>query len=141
VAVDASLKLVYDNLVYACHKCNLHKGKRLFIDPCTEAYGDHLEVNDDGKIKSQTRQGQRLIRLLKLDTDSAIRVRFIKIRCERSLAQNDPIGYVALMGYPDRDELPDIEALNQEVPNNTRPDGVDKSCRARHKRGELPEYY
>lgn len=139
--IRSDLALVYDNLVYACHRCNNCKCSHVFPDPCRRAYGRHLQVSEDGTIHALTRHGRRMIRLLKLDTPSARHYREAKIRSVRSLAKTDPKGYVLLMGYPCDEELPDIEALHAKVSHNTRPKGVSQSCLARKKRGDLPEVY
>ncbi len=80
-----------------------------------------------------------MIRLLKLERSSARNYRKLLIGIERSLAKEDPELHRDFMGYPK--ELPDIEALDKEVPNNTRRSGVSKSCLALRKKGLLPETY
>ena len=137
--IRPDLALEYDNLLYACHGCNLCKRAHIFPDPSQQAYGQHLRVDHDGKIHGKTPEGRRMIRLLKLDRSTARRYRWLKIREERSLAQTDPEAHRVFMGYPD--ELPDIEALDKEVPRNNRSAGVAESCLARRKRGVLPETY
>ncbi|MEY2494891.1 MAG: hypothetical protein QOJ45_1383 [Verrucomicrobiota bacterium] len=140
-AIRPDRALEYDNLIYACRRCNNCKRSHVFPNPCRHAYDKHLRVDQDGAIRGVTRHGRRMIRLLKLDSPSARHYREAKIRSVRSLAQTDPRGYVLVMGYPCDDELPDIGALHAKVPRNTRPAGVAQSCLARRSRGELPETY
>lgn len=140
-AIRSDLALDYDNLVYACHRCNQCKRVHLFPDPCQHAYGKHLQVGEDGSIRSSTPEGHRMIRLLKLDTPSAKRYRYLKVRTGRSFLKNDPAAYAVFMGYPAEDELPDIEALNRKISRNSRPEGVEKSCLARKRSGTLPQIY
>ena len=50
---------------------------------------------------------------------------------------HNPELFRRFMQYPD--DLPDLSRL--EPVGNSRPDGVEQSCHARRRRGELPEIY
>src|SRR5207253_668192 len=57
-----------DNLAYACCRCNSVKTDAFCVlDPCQQAYGQHLEVLADGGIQGLTAQGRELIEICKLD--------------------------------------------------------------------------
>src|SRR5580704_6802779 len=60
----AHLVCVYENLVYACNRCNSIKQNELLLDPCSDAFAAHLEISEDGTIRAFTREGQDLIDIL-----------------------------------------------------------------------------
>lgn len=74
------LEFVYDNLLYACPYCNISKSNKWpsddwsvnivgdvgFIDPCTEAYNEHLIREKDGSINYITPLGKYIYYELKL---------------------------------------------------------------------------
>jgi hypothetical protein len=52
----------YENLVYACCRCNSVKTDALCVlDPCRQAFGLHLEIRADGTIAGLTADGRELI--------------------------------------------------------------------------------
>ena len=56
------LECVYSNLVYACPFCNRAKWNKWqdtegFIDPCEDAYDQHLHRNNNGQIIPKTNHG------------------------------------------------------------------------------------
>jgi hypothetical protein len=58
----------YDNLVYACCRGNSVKtDAAAILDPCRDAFGDHLEVLANGRIHDLTPEGRELIRICRLD--------------------------------------------------------------------------
>ena len=69
-ALRPDLALEYDNLVYACHSCNLDKSSRLVPDPHVHAYGACLRVEDNGEMTALNDQGTILIDELDLDAAS-----------------------------------------------------------------------
>lgn len=64
IAVFASLKHEYSNLVYSCQSCNRAKSNKWedvdgFIDPCDEEYDNFISRDNNGKIKyNDTEQGK-----------------------------------------------------------------------------------
>lgn len=128
----------YDNLLYACMKCNVCKGEAWPVpDPCATAYGEHLRVLDDGRITGLTQEGRRLIRVLRLDRKSLTDFRAQWLELWR-IAQANPDSRTAafgrdLMRFPD--DLPDLAALHPPG-GNKRPHGVQASYFAR--RESLP---
>lgn len=75
-----SLLTEYDNLMWACPKCNLSKGNKykgdfqnsskieneLFYNPVEVDYNDIFFRNEIGGIESRDQKGQEMIKLLKL---------------------------------------------------------------------------
>lgn len=67
----------YENLAYACCRCNSAKQDALGVpDPCQQPYGIHVEVLADGTIRGLTPQGTFLIRACRLD-----RPKLTEFRC------------------------------------------------------------
>src|SRR5580704_16123593 len=57
----------YENLVYACCRCNSVKtDAHCVLDPCQQAYGEHLEILADATIQGLTAQGRELIEICQL---------------------------------------------------------------------------
>jgi hypothetical protein len=130
------LALAYDNLVYACHICNLSKGTSAIAIPTAAS----LTVAADGTISARDDVGQRVIDMLSLDDASSTRWRQMVIGVVRSTFSNpnEQATFNLYMGFPTHD-LPDLSTLR--CPVNSRPDGVNDSWHARHARGDLPAYY
>ena len=59
---------VYDNLLYACHACNLLKGQR-DIPTCASLVPGQVSVNSDGTIVGLIDDAKRLIDVLCLNSD------------------------------------------------------------------------
>jgi HNH endonuclease len=136
-AIDPTLILTYENLLYVCAQCNATKGSHLVPDPCSLDLAASLEVDSTGVINAKNKDGQILIDVLRLNNDDRTRFRSMIIRTLDILATADRAVYRLWMGYPD--DLPDLSKLK---PNgNTKPDGVNNSFFARRKRGELEEVY
>jgi len=136
-ALNPALGLTYDNLLYACSSCNTTKGARLVPDPCAMDLASSLEVDIDGVIKAKNKEGQLLIKIMRLDNEDYTRFRAMIIKTMQILANADRDTYLLWMGYPE--ELPDLSKLRPS--SNTRPDGIKNSFFARHQRGELDEVY
>lgn len=131
-------RLDYENLLYACHRCNGIKSNRVVPDPCRIAFGHCLKVHKDGTIDALNEDGEFLIQQLRLDSPRCIQYRRKMIDTLRSLALHTRQTYVAWMCYPD--DLPDLSRL-RPPDGNSRPEGINDSCYARRIRGELPEVY
>lgn len=130
------LALSYENLVYACHSCNLSKGARNLELPTMTS----LVVGADGTIAALTTAGQRVIDLLSLDDAASTKYRRTVLGIVRSLygVTSEAETFTLMMGFP-LDNLPDLSRLN--CPANSRPEGVKNSWHALRQRGELPDYY
>jgi hypothetical protein len=131
----------YENLLYACQQCNSCKGEQWPVpDPCREPYGQHVRVRDDGIIEGLTKDGQRLIRILRLDRADLTACRREFLRLERIAQENPGSDTAALfqdkLRYPD--DLPDLARLRPPGGNH-RPEGIRQSHFARKQ--ELPTVY
>lgn len=142
--IDPSRECDYENLVYACVRCNSFKQtKILFLDPARVAFSEHFRVKDDGHIEGLSQEARDLIDFLHLDESPAIDVRQEVLRVLR-LKQKYPAEedvhaiFLDKFGYPK--DLPDLEAL-RPPDGNTRPEGIKDSHLARQNRSELPEVY
>ncbi len=76
-----TLETAYENLVYACRYCNVsksdhwigndaavsHDGTRGFVDPCSDAYEQHLVRKESGAIVGATELGKYVVKRLKLN--------------------------------------------------------------------------
>ncbi len=130
--------LDYDNLLYACHTCNLNKSDDLAIDPCRIGLGALVQVDSEGAITALSDEGAILIQALNLDNDDYTRFRRTWLKILAAVREQDPQTYLDLMNYPQ--DLPDLEPLKPPR-GNFRPQGVDQSYFARRRRGELPSAY
>lgn len=132
----------YENLVYACSRCNSLKQRQLLLDPCTTAFGEHLCIHSDGEIEGLTAEGQELIAQLELRDPAMRQVRVQYLTLEQ-LYQQQPdkpeirLLYLHAFGYPD--DLPDLAALRP--PANTRPEGVADCSYRQRLEGRLPAVY
>jgi hypothetical protein len=96
---------------------------------------DAMVIHDDGRIEGQTKDAQRLIDKLLLDSDEcrAFRRRWMNIiRLAEAHAREV---YEELLGYPQ--DLPNLSRLRPPG-GNQRSEGVSQSHYARRQRGELP---
>ena len=129
--------LDYDNLLYTCAACNVAKGKAEVPDPCNCMLDGQVIVEEDGSIHGTTLDARRVIGKLGLNSPDYREFRMLFIGIVRLAAEYDPSRFRMLMKYPDN--LPDLASL--QPPQNTRPQGVHESFRARRDRGQLPETY
>jgi hypothetical protein len=133
----------YDNLILVEARLNLVKGKRRVPDPCQVALGKCLSVHVNGERAGQieaydgNKVGERIIRVLRLDSEDATRVRRQLITILRSLAQTDESVFREFIGFPSK--LPDLRSAN--APENKRQQGLEQSAHHLLKTGRLPEWY
>jgi hypothetical protein len=133
----------YENLVYACCRCNSAKRDVAGLpDPCADPYGKHLVVSGDGSIRALTAAGQDLIGVCQLDRQTLIEYRRRMINLCRILDARDAEAMAALrrryFGYPDT--LPKLFRLRPPG-GNRRPEGIAESYARRQSRDELPDVY
>jgi len=127
----------YDNLLYACHSCNLRRGHRQISDPSIVLIDSSLQVRQDGTIEALTDEANRIVRVLLLNSDQWVRWRRMWIWIIDLAKEYDPQLLVDLLGYPD--DLPDLSMF--DPPHNSKPEGLEESHFARRERGELPATY
>lgn len=143
-AIDPSREADYDNLVYACTRCNSYKqAKPLPLDPTVVPFAAHVFVQADGTIEGLTKEGRKLIDLLRLNHPETVRVRrhaLDLILLERAQPENEVVDrlFRSHFGYPD--DLPDLSRLKPPG-GNSRPEGLEQSHHARQARGELGVVY
>jgi hypothetical protein len=135
---NPALGVVYENLLYACHTCNLTKGDDDVPDPRQVLVAAQVLVNPDGTIDGLTDDAKRLIQILCLNSHDFRQWRLIWIRNIELAKEYDAQQYARLMGFPY--DLPDLSRLRPPG-GNARPDGIYESCCARRERGELPATY
>ena len=82
-------------------------------------------------------EAAKLIRVLGLDDAEYREFRMLLIGIIQLAVEHDSAHFTNLMKYPDN--LPNLASLRP--PQNSRPDGIVKSFRARRDRGELPDIY
>lgn len=94
----------YDNLILLEGRLNLVKGRRRVPDPCKVALGRCLYVHMKGEkmgcIEARNEVGEKIIRVLRLDSDDATQVRRDWIQILRSVAQTDEPLFRKFIGYP-----------------------------------------
>ncbi|MGZ0164148.1 MAG: HNH endonuclease [Planctomycetales bacterium] len=127
----------YENLVYACHTCNLRKSDHDTFDPETSLTKELVRVYPSGRVDGVNPHAKAIIAKLGLDSPKFRKWRLIWIRNVELAKQHDRDHYRRLLGFPE--DLPDLSIL--EPVSNSIPDGVNESYYAVRSRGELPEYY
>jgi hypothetical protein len=136
------LRCDYDNLLYLTHRLNLKKGKRPLVDPCRVALGKCLRVEPEGdqmgEIFSLNQIGQKIINVLRLDSDDATEERKKWLRILRSVARTDEDWFRKLIGYPS--ELPNLRRATPK--GNSRREGIESSAQVlRDEQKRLPGWY
>ncbi len=133
----------FENLVYACCRCNsLKQDSNVPLDPCREAWQEHLEVEIDGSIHPLTAEGVELIAICRLDRPAMTEARRRMIELLTALHSSDrPEArelYDLYRGYPQN--LPALEKLRPPQ-GNTQPSGIETSYSERRRRGTLPKLF
>ncbi len=140
-AVAPGLALDYENLVYACARCNSYKQDVEILNPCRVALAEHVRVKEDGGIEAITDEGRDYVRILALDDPVLTAFRSHLIATLKSLSLSDAPEaqhlIAAWLSFPL--DLPNLSRLRP--PRNTRPEGVDQSHYAQRDRAELPIQY
>ena len=132
------LALTYDNLVYACHTCNLTKSFDLVPDPHTHAYAECLRVEDDGTITALNEAGEKLIEELDLDDQHREEFRKLVLDTVKMAARAGRADLLRQwLGLPS--DLPVLERGRRNPPEgNSREDGIASSW---HLKRPQPEMY
>jgi hypothetical protein len=140
---DAALGCHYDNLVYACLRCNSAKQDLRLLDPSTTAFGMHLRIENDGSITALTTEGKDLIEILHLDKDPAMKVRAkylrqVQLKLDHPQDANIDQDYREAFGYPE--ELPNL-ARQRPPGGNHRQTGIETCYYKLRLEGKLAEVY
>ena len=72
---NKNLVNVYENLVYACTRCNSARQDVTLLDPTKQALGNHLKLGEEGMLEGLTEEGLRLIERLQLNENPALKNR------------------------------------------------------------------
>ncbi len=136
-AVNPVRELDYENLVYACHNCNLAKGERIVADPLSALTSNSVVMLSDGSLKAIDAKARKFINDLDLNSPKLIRWRQMWLEVVELAKNHRPELYSSLVGFPE--SLPDLKRLRPQV--NHRPEGLQRSFFARRQRSELPQTY
>ena len=140
---DTSLTCKYENLVYACIRCNSLRREVELLDPTNAAFADHLKVADDGVVHALSVRGQDIVDQLHLNSETAIRTRngiFRVLRLKRRLPEDHEVDdlFRETFGYPM--DMPDL-TKKKPPSGNSREDMTDSCFHVRRLRGELSATY
>ena len=133
----------YDNLVYACCRCNSAKtDAHCVLDPCQHVLGQHLEILADGTIQGLTAQGRELIEICQLARPRITQARQRLLDLFGVLLEAKTPKAASLLqyylGFPDN-----LPMLSQSRPpnGNSCPEGIAQCHFERRQRGELSATY
>ena len=135
--VDGSRRLTYENLLYACHACNLKKGTLALPNVEHVLTADNVDLRLDGRLKGKTADSERLIAIMTLNSPRWVQWRLSWMRIIELARMRDQQLFEQLMGYPG--DLPDLSVL--KPPHNELPEGIEQSHFARRERGMLATTY
>jgi hypothetical protein len=142
-ALRPDLTREYDNLLYIAGQLNLIRGKRPLEDPCRVGLGNCLFVHPKGErigeIEARNTTGERIIRVLRLDSEDATQMRRGWLGILRSVAQTDEALFRGFIGYPKN--LPDLRPSAKRPTRNNRPTGLKQSAFVCREAGLLAEWY
>ncbi len=132
----------YDNLAYACLRCNSLKQDALTLDSSRIALAEHLSFQPDGTVMGLTNDGREFILLFHLDQAPAAEVRIEKLivrQLKRRYPDQPEVDqlYCETFGFPS--DLSDLRA--KRPAGNSRPEGVDACYFMRRHNGTLPGVY
>ena len=127
----------YENLVYACSRCNSIKSDQSVCDPFFVLVNGQIKVLESGEVKGISRDAKRLILQLDLYSDIMVQWRKDMLERERSIRNSNPGTWQRIVGFPDR--LPNLRTLRPPV--NSRLEGLDESWFSKRVRDELPDEY
>jgi len=133
----------YENLVYACCQCNaLKQHAPPVLNPCAEAFGQHLEVQSDGSVRAVTTRGAEQIALCRLNHPTLLEARRMMLELFTMLTASGKEEARALLPqlYSFPDHLPRLSNL-RPPDGNARPASIFDSYYEQRQRGELPTTY
>ncbi len=136
-SLNPSLGLNYQNLGYACRRCNAVKRDQKVADPFKYLRASLVSSLPDGTIRASDRDTQRLIRQLDLNSPRLKTWRIMWMRIAALAKDRDAGLYFRLVGFPE--DLPDLRKLRP--PRNAHKDSLQNCWFARRQRGLLPATY
>lgn len=121
--------LDYNNLAYACVRCNSAKADNPVPHPEQTSYGRCVEVDGEGNIRwlRRSREGRMLVRSVRLHEPEITRLRRDELRYLRNLYRHEPERFCERVSDPDN--LPDLK--NKQPAANSKPDSWRSSFHAR----------
>ena len=133
----------YDNLFYACCRCNAAKRDlEGILNPAEVPLADHLLVSSEGTITGLTEAGLELIRVCQLDRDRLVEFRrgvFQLLQLIQSGEDSRRPGFLArYFGFPTN--LPRLASLRPPQ-GNSRPNGIALRWHELQSAGRLPDVY
>jgi len=134
----------YDNLVYACNRCNRTKAAKYLPDPEKVAYGRCVQVDGEGKIHWLTEEGRNLVEALGLDNEDYTRMRRRILQAIRAAETHQDAKHrmellAWLLGFPEN--IPDLSQEPTPPGGNKRPNGIREPWFEKSKRKPCPRYY
>ncbi len=110
----------YENLVYACLRCNANKRDVLLPDPTRVPFSKCLSVDDDGTISALNADGADMIDVLHLNDSPVIDTRrkysrLIKLKIRHPDHPEIHELFLDAFGYPDN--LPDLSSKRPPAGN------------------------
>ena len=133
----------YDNLCYACCRCNSAKQDlEGILNPVTERLANHLLVSSEGAIHGLTAAGVELIKVCQLDRASLVEFRRGLLQLLQMIQSHDEPKRRELLarffGFPAN--LPRLRTLRPPQ-SNSRPTGLALSWHELASHGQLPGTY
>ena len=116
-------KLDYNNLVYACQRCNGTKSSKAISDPFKLLRSDRLFCDEDGQLKTNDTTVEKLIEYLDLNSPRMIKWRWQWIELVKLAKRRKKKLFDSLMDLPD--DIPDLSRLNPLA--NSRENGISES--------------
>jgi hypothetical protein len=143
-SVDVAKTNVYENLLYACARCNSAKGTRTgFPDPANTAFAALFEVGQDGTLTGSDATARWVIDTLGLNSKShrELRKHTLRIVAMKRLFPDDEfVDHLFRWTFRYPDDMVDLRK-SRPPEGNDMPDGAVTCHVARRERGELPEVY
>ena len=134
---DSAQKAEYDNLGYACRRCNLTRLGESVPDPMGIT-AQKLRLQPDGSLRPYSVDAEALVLKLDMNAPRMISWRLLWVRLVDLARERDADLFLRLMSYPTN--LPNLARLRPPG-ENSRPAGVTASHVVRRARGELPAIY
>jgi hypothetical protein len=133
----------YENLVYACLRCNSNKRDVALPDPTRVSLAACLLIDDDGTISALNADGADLIDLLHLNESPVIDTRkkhlkLIKLNLDHS--EDSDIHDLVLDAFGFPDDLPDLTSMRPPGGNRPKTGSVLSYYQLRQ-RNQLSEVY
>lgn len=125
-------RIDYQNLVYACRRCNSIKRDHSIADPFVWLSAERMRILPDGTLDTSDDETRRLLRQLDLNSPRLREWRVLWMRIVALARERDLALWQMLVSLPN--DLPNLSRLRPAA--NSRPEGVHESWFERRARGE-----